>query len=146
MWQGVWSGDPDGVKKSHAVFGSPGSRGNTLSQARSKMTTVEKLEVYICNGFFHNYGGGTARLHYHGSSSVSSYPSTTFIGDYKFKRGEGRWINITSSAAKAAFMNGNFTGIALEPRGSSSHEYYGYFRGYDAGSRAPKIRATYLTT
>lgn len=146
MWQGVWSGDPDGVKKSHAVFGGTGTRGNTLAQARSKMTTVEKLEVYICNGFFHNYGGGTARLHYHNATSGSSYPALTFIGDYKFKRGEGRWINITSTAAKNAFMSGAFTGIALDPRGSHSHEYYGHFRGHGAGTRAPKIRATYLTT
>ncbi|MFJ9836943.1 hypothetical protein [Micrococcus luteus] len=146
LWQGYWSGSPN-ARMSHINFNGLGDKGKSIASTRGKITTLEKLEVYLYNSFFYYYSGGKVRLHYHNSTTTSAYPSSTsYIGDVKMGRGEGKWIEITNSNAKAAFLSGGFTGIALDPRGSKDQNYYGAFKGMDGGKYAPKIRATYLTT
>lgn len=146
LWQGYWSGSPN-ARMSHINFNGLGDKGKSIASTRGKITTLEKLEVYLYNSFFYYYSGGKVRLHFHNSTTTGSYPSTTtYIGDVSMGRGAGKWIEITNSSAKAAFLSGGFTGIALDPRGSKDQNYYGAFKGMDGGKYIPKIRATYLTT
>ena len=146
LWQGYWSGSPN-ARRSHINFNGLGDKGKSIASTRGKITTLEKLEVYLYNSFFYYYSGGKVRLHFHNSTTTSSYPSsTTYIGDVSMGRGAGKWIEITNSTAKDAFLSGGFTGIALDPRGSKDQNFYGAFKGTDGGKYAPKIRATYLTT
>ena len=146
LWQGYWSGSSN-ARTSHINFNGLGDKGKSIASTRGKITKLEKLEVYLYNAFFYYYSGGKVRLHYHNSTTTSSYPSTrNYIGDVSMGRGAGKWIEITNSAAKAAFLSGDFTGIALDPRGSKDQNYYGAFRGLNSGSKTPKLRATYLTT
>ena len=146
LWQGYWSGSPN-ARRSHINFNGLGDKGKSIASTRLKMTSLEKLEVYLYNSFFYYYSGGKVRLHYHNSTTTSAYPTNAaYIGDVSMGRGEGKWIEITNANAKAAFLDGTFTGIALDPRGSTDPLYYGAFKGVDGGTYAPKIRATYLTT
>jgi len=145
LWQGYWSGSTN-ARRSHVNFNGLGDKGKSIASTRLKITSLEKLEVYLYNAFFYYYSGGKVRLHFHNSTTTGSYPSSTYIGDVSMGRGEGKWIEITNSTAKTAFLNGGFTGISLDPRGSTDQLYYGAFRGLNSGSQTPKLRATYLTT
>lgn len=140
MW-GVTSGADSSTRSSEI--------GKTITAATAG-ATVSKIEVYMHALHWNDGSGGVARLHYHGQTSApTTYPDSSskpnYIGDYSFKRAQGRWITLPTSTFDSMVKDGSFRGIGLAPRGQTSGKYYGYmaWNGTTATDVRPKIRITY---
>ena len=124
-YQGYTQYDPaGGLKSSAAAFGL-GSKGQTLQQALNGATEVT-LRLEATWDHWHYAGGGKARVHVHGASSVSSKPSLSYVGEQSVANPGTLRYNL-GPAVINGFANGEWKGIGFEAPNTSA-TYYGYAR------------------
>lgn len=106
---------------------------------------VEKIEIYLHNEHFWYFAGGRASIGIHNNGTP---PSTFKEVRYGVKnvayqgRGQAQWIEMPLEFA-TRFQTNGAGGFTLN-RNTSELSYYGYFYGAGAGSKAPKVRITYV--
>lgn len=137
LTQGQYNPDPFwGVQRSLCGFGD--------IQSELAGADIKSVHLYLKAEHWYWYSGGKAVIGYHNHSYE---PSTFSHSKYGQKvqefssRSQALWIPL-STAFGRGIRDGNYKGFSIYAS-STSHLYYGYFRGAYDGSYKPKLKIKY---
>jgi hypothetical protein len=141
MWQGFY---PDGYNGDNVA-----TIGFYDADIRSKLAgaAIDKTEVYLYAEHWYYNSGGTVVLGSHNQSApLSTYPPyarTVDQGRWHLNKPEGRWVTVTNVIGEW-FRDGYARGLLLDAlKFGHNLEYYGRFKGQNAGGYRPHLRIHY---
>lgn len=130
-----------GNRRSLIGFNSAQIR-NDLSGA-----TIKSIKVTLYALHWYNNSGGTAVIGTHNYTSRPGSWASSRVNDNRQQSAgwpkPGKRTVTLSAGFGTDFKSGAAAGIALGPGPSTSHEYYGRFAGFDAGTNRPVLTITY---
>jgi hypothetical protein len=141
MWQGYFNDGYNGNNVATIGFDDAAIR-SALAGA-----TIDKTEVYLYAEHWYDNAGGTVVLGSHNQSApLSTYPPYARTVDqarWHLNKPEGRWVTVTNVIGEW-FRDGYARGLLLDAlKFGHNLEYYGRFKGQNAGGYRPHLRIHY---